>query len=1124
MSARDDFNNLIRDMLIGPYPLEGFTQDNGEEILFKDSPLNTYISGVLFPQHVPDDQAAMKDDSANDILANQGIEEKSLAYNGKELGDDDAPDNGLDTETSSVNNFKQSGIGITICVSTSSNLLLSFSGAKYKEGMHTVPVERKQEDGSYQVVTSDLERKCYFRVPITGNVKLPTTELPDASSRYKKYPVISESGDPIRGIDLCCTYRMKLPEGNANIYTFTVINSNTGSDKQISFEKCWFQVAFQVESVNQPFIPLPDNYCENIDDVDYHLNSMLYRDVKSYGIGHGCAATWNDTTCPQIIKAEVMPSYDVKPILPTKSSAELNMQRYMNEIEFAIKDLSILCSEYEVWIKGLENEKNSWISGNDEKLKSFASVAEHQIELCNYCLSRMRNGLVLLQSDNDIASAFMLMNRAMLMQQLHYRLPLREYKEYNFKNLELVLENDLVIPDPDDKATWYEPDKNTYGRWRPFQIAFILLNLESIANKKSVEREMVDLIWFPTGGGKTEAYLGLSAYSILLRRIKSPKAAGTAVIMRYTLRLLTSQQFSRAAALVCSLEKLRMDNPKLLGEDRISIGLWVGHKFEDSSLSDVRNKINQINKGKLKVDPGVLLKCPWCGASMRRFGEHTPGYDISSDKKRIVYRCGNSSCLYSSEDEKKTLPIELYDEEIYNYPPTVLFGTVDKFATIPFKPIAKKIFGGDNEYDPPELFIQDELHLITGPLGSTVGLYETMISEVCKRNGFRPKIVASTATISHAKQQCNALYACGEDKVFQFPVPGLSYRDNFFAEEKKDAVGRTYIGLYGNSTSSSAFASIFTFAAELYAANEIAPQNNVEKDPYFTNLAYFNSMRELGQAATWLSADIRERLETIYDSRLKKHKTGRRYIYDNRLAELTSRMENEEIPEILQKLEYSFEEPDALDICLATNMVSVGVDVPRLGLMTVTGQPKSMSEYIQTTSRIGRNKPGSVIVIYNTSKPRDRSHYEKFQNQHSKLYFSVEPTSVTPFSRPLRERAIAAIFVGLYRLLYNPNNCVPPTQTQFDDIVDIITSRSDIVDSSETLDIKNQLNKLYKEWCHQSPQKYSCNMINPDPDATLVYPAGSEPPKSWAGRGWPIPNSMRNVDRECRLDCSKLLT
>ena len=300
--------------------------------------------------------------------------------------------------------------------------------------------------------------------------------------------------------------------------------------------------------------------------------------------------------------------------------------------------------------------------------------------------------------------------------------------------------------------------------------------------------------------------------------------------------------------------------------------------------------------------------------------------------------------------------------------------------------------------------------------------------------------------------------------------------------------------------------------------------NEKDKDPYYTNLAYFNSMRELGQAATWLSADIRERLETIYDSRVQKHSPNRRYIYDNRLSELTSRMENEEIPEILQKLEYTYDEADALDICLATNMVSVGVDVPRLGLMTVTGQPKSMSEYIQTTSRIGRNKPGTVIIIYNTSKPRDRSHYEKFQNQHSKLYFSVEPTSVTPFSRPLRERAIAAIFVGLYRLIYSPDECIPPSQQQYEDIVNIITSRSDIVDPGETADIKDQLSQLYKEWCYQSPQKYSCNMINPDPEAPLIYQAGSEPPKSWDRRGWPIPNSMRNVDRECRLDCSKMLT
>ena len=1123
MGARDEFNSLMKNILIGPYPLDGFTQDNGEEILFKDSPLNTYISGVLFPQQVLDDESTKVDDVAPKEDIEVIEDQKSLAFAGKELGGDSVPSNELDAETAAVNNFRQSGMGITVCLPENSELVLLFSGARYEAKMHTVPVERRQEDGSYKIEMTDLERQCYFRIPINGQIKLDSSSLPDKSSRYLKCSLLSEKGDPIDGISLCCTFRMTLSNPNASIYTFTIMNNYSGLQKRISFEKCWFQVGFKIKMLNGVFLPLPDNYSENIDDVDYHLNSMLYKDVQSFGIGHGCAATWDEGANPSIICAEVLPSYDVKPILPTKSSAKLDMQKYMVDREYAIADLSALCNDYEEWIKHIKAERDSWSSG-DDRLRSFVPVANQQIDQCKYCLNRMRNGLKLLKESDDIAKAFMLMNRAMLMQQLHYRLPLREFKEYDYKNAELVLDKDITMPEPDDNSTWYEADKNTYGVWRPFQIAFILLNLESIADKNSEERKMVDLIWFPTGGGKTEAYLGLSAYSILLRRIRNPRDAGTTVIMRYTLRLLTSQQFSRAAALVCALEKLRLDNPKMLGDERITIGLWVGHKFEESSLSDIRKKISLINQGKIKEDPGVLLKCPWCGTSMRRFGEHTPGYNLSIDRKGIAYRCGNSKCLFASFQDSETLPVELYDEEIYKNPPTVLFGTVDKFATIPFKPIAKMIFGGNKLFNPPELFIQDELHLITGPLGSTVGLYETMISEVCRRNGFTPKIVASTATISHAKQQCNALYACGEDKVFQFPVPGLSYRDNFFAKEITEADGRTYIGLYGNSTSSSAFASIYTFAAELYAANEMSVPNEKDRDPYYTNLAYFNSMRELGQAATWLSADIRERLETIYDSRLQKHSDNRRYIYDNRLAELTSRMDNEEIPEILQKLEYCLDQPDALDICLATNMVSVGVDVPRLGLMTVTGQPKSMSEYIQTTSRIGRNKPGTVIVIYNTSKPRDRSHYEKFQNQHSRLYYSVEPTSVTPFSRPLRDRAIAAVFVGLYRLLYSPDECIVPSQQQFDDIVKIITERSNTIDPGETEDIREQLTKLYKEWCHQAPQKYNCNMINPDPDATLIYPAGSEPPKTWGRRGWPIPNSMRNVDRECRLDCTKILT
>ena len=548
---------------------------------------------------------------------------------------------------------------------------------------------------------------------------------------------------------------------------------------------------------------------------------------------------------------------------------------------------------------------------------------------------------------------------------------------------------------------------------------------------------------------------------------------------------------------------------------------------------EVISKIKDIRAGKTSENVSVILKCPWCGASMETFKTdktaQTPGYEISPDKKHVVFRCCNEDCDFSDEDFD--LPLNLFDDEIYANPPTLLFGTVDKFAMLPYRPEAKSLFGGDNERTPPELIIQDELHLITGPLGSAVGLYETLINELCVRNGKRPKVVVSTATISHAKQQCNALYACGEDKVFQFPVQGTTYKDCFFAKEAEGKTGRRYVGLYGAAASSSATASIYTFAAFLYAAKAMEVEDEKLRDAYWTNLAYFGSMRELGQAATWFIADIKEHLEVIYRNRLEASLSSdaRRYIYESGLAELTSRMSNDEIPKILKSLEvkYGGNEKRPLDVCLATNMISVGVDISRLGLMTVTGQPKSMSEYIQATSRVGRdsNAPGLVFIIYNTSKSRDKSHFEKFQSQHSKLYFSVEPTSVTPFSRPLRERALPAVFVALHRFFIEKadrNNARRvPTDAEYKEIVDVIVSRAEGIDKEEIDDIRKQLYSKWEEWKAWLPEKFHSFVM--EENAPLLWQAGAIKPKDWGNRGWNAPTSMRSVDRECGLDCNKAL-
>ena len=488
------------------------------------------------------------------------------------------------------------------------------------------------------------------------------------------------------------------------------------------------------------------------------------------------------------------------------------------------------------------------------------------------------------------------------------------------------------------------------------------------------------------------------------------------------------------------------------------------------------------------------------------------------------------------------------DEAIYESTPTLVLGTVDKFAMLPFRPQAQKLFGFYNgvKMTTPDLIIQDELHLISGPLGSMVGHYETMISELCsiKTDGkiIMPKIIASTATISKAKEQCHALYGCSRDNIFQFPPAGIDAGDSFFAREDVNQNGRKYVGILATGSSSDATTSIRLFAALLYAAKEIKVDNEKQRDPYWTNVGYFNSIRELGQARTWIRADIDQHLDVMYKRRQynkiyerEEYRKRRRYIW--RDEELTSRIPGDKVTASLANLNIEYEGRDyreilsgefPIDVCLATNMISVGLDVPRLGLMTVAGQPKTTSEYIQATSRVGRNAsdaPGIVFVLYRPGRPRDKSHYEHFREYHSKLYCNVEPTSVTPFSAPVRERALHAIMIGMMRLendnQYNEGIPKLPPQSVIDHIEQVIRDRISNVDPDELDDTMKCFNEIIADWRAWHPALWDPKR-NKDwsftDDVPLIYGAGEHPNDAWSERGFETPTSMRSVDASCEAD------
>jgi hypothetical protein len=787
----------------------------------------------------------------------------------------------------------------------------------------------------------------------------------------------------------------KISEENIHLLTFTLINLNTGGIENIKNEECFFQVSFSVSSDEYCFYPYKV-VSSKADKEDEKSNLLLFRKKKTFAVGHGCSPLWNDNdiNSTNAIKTEAIPTYEIKPIVPNElKNVELKMFDLSDLSGIDItKNLIRLNNEYELWIN--KQEKIANLELKDELLET----AIRHIENCRLCLSRMREGVELLKKDEKVSHAFKLMNRAMLLQQLHYSIDTRNWiiEKGNITGLKHA-----DIPEINDSATW----KQGLGSWRPFQLAFILMNLNSMLNSRHPEREIVDLIWFPTGGGKTEAYLGLSAFTIFLKRLKNKNDSGTTVLMRYTLRLLTAQQFQRAASLICACDKIRKENEEELGISRITIGLWVG-ELTPNKRDAAKRAFQILEQGREEDNPFIVLKCPWCGSQMGYLKEartnKVKGYKRRrvGTKETIVYQCDNLECDFSKADFN--LPLLVIDEDIYDNPPTLLIGTVDKFAMLTWRPEAKTLFGfrgNERPFSPPELIIQDELHLISGPLGSMVGLYETMIEELCTTNNVKPKIIASSATISRAKEQINSLYGRGTNNVNIFPAQCLSAGDSFFAYEDNESTGRIYTGIFASALPSHATAQVRVLSALLQSVKSIPVSDEKERDPYWTALTYFNSIRELGHAATLLRADIREYMNSIW---IRKAIKGDERRFINRDIELTSRINSNDIPEYLEQLLKSWQGDKTeypVDVCLATNMISVGVDIPRLGLMTIIGQPKTTSEYIQATSRVGRSKkgPGLVFTIYNCSKPRDRSHFEHFQEYHSKIYSKVEPTSVHHF-------------------------------------------------------------------------------------------------------------------------------
>lgn len=836
-------------------------------------------------------------------------------------------------------------------------------------------------------------------------------------------------------------------------------------------EKIFFQFEFKVICSSKDIIPLPTSVNSLHDDA---INSFLYRNKKTYSTGHSCSSSWSSVDNNIIISTEWFPMHFV----PDMSS---DGNKSIKDLSFNAKELSSSTDkEIITLLKNLVKKYKEWVIKEqgyqlkkDHNLKIFSEVLKNQANIGLKHIQRMNDAIKLFEKNKNAIHAFRLANEALSMQ-------------YRWSQIEL--------------------------EWRPFQIGFLLLSLESTLIKNSVNRDEVDLLWFPTGGGKTEAYLFLTSVLLFFRKLEMGslnEKDGLAVISRYTMRALTNDQFIRMTSTILACEyvrrkKLKFKNIEPKESSSFSIGMWVGEAATPNKISDLseKNPNQRFNIKKLEV----IKVCPCCKQELIWYEKNR-----SNDFRPIVFN-EKKDCKLSNEI--KYLPIYVVDEQIYQNPPSAIVGTIDKFVQVIKKPFeARSLFSVDTSTRSLDLIIQDELHLISGPLGSISGLIEILIEEYSTDSNGLPKIVGSTATIQRAEDQIKSLYF---KNSLQFPINISSIDDSFFSNTEKDSPGRLYLGITsGSSTSTHMMQAICGILLQSLKSKDLEGFDLKEIDPYSTIVAYYNTIRVLSGS----KVSLQDTTSTTIDAFAEKYGESK-FIYDAP-EELTSSNTQEELRDIMTRLAKDYSHEDYISIVLASVMISVGLDISRLGLMVVDGQPKSIAEYIQATSRVGRGKiPGLVITLFNNYKARDKSYFETFQNWHESLYRFVESTGVTPFSARARQKIFPALLVSLSLKKLNRtegNFAISKDDRIFIEktVKPILLEKIKFLDPIELKDAELEIDEIIKKWFNRGDQIQYLNNDKDELNSLLISAETSATKKAVDIEGdiaFITPNSAREVE------------
>jgi len=1042
-TARENLTEILRRELVGPL--------GGDDEVLPVEPATAYPLGRIAPRRLmatPEASTEVGEDGAVEVPDDAGL------GSDEEGGEDAPPKRGLMIPASM-------GLRFQIPVDLPSFTVWASWGTYHSRSVEGEEGERK--------------RREFVRTPVDVPVIVQVADLVEGTT--KDFPV---KNDVVLRVDVYSDTDHRLVE--------VALCNDAEPVGRIPVDAWLFQTTLYVEAEGKPvFLPVRDALVDaQPDEGDGELARLRlqYRNRLEFAIGRTCSATW------QVAEGERRATKVWTTWLPVSETP----QTQARSNEAVITDMRSLAEasaeELRAGLEPITDGYRAWLDAREAEAKALPAHLRQEgldaVTEARRAAKRLADGIEFLLSDAEALRCFRFMNHVMADQRVHSEIVLRRSRD---KSLDVDAATALVAA-AGAKA----------HSWRMFQLAFVLMQLPALCDpthkyRSEPDLARVELLFFPTGGGKTEAYLGLAAFAFAIRRRQGVVASedgpldggsGLAVLMRYTLRLLTAQQFQRASTMVCAAELARRADEATWGPEPFRIGLWVGTNVSPKRVKEAAEQLKAAQDS--HYDHGLTVlqvkRCPWCGTPVTK-----QQVKVDTTIGRVFVRCGDpfGDCPFSEGGTVgEGLPILTVDEEIYRLAPAFVIATVDKFARLAREGEAASLFGyvakkcdrhGYVHPDyadctildgskhpakdghpaaaarpcgrlrPPDLIIQDELHLITGALGTTVGLFEAAIDTLSSwrtadGRPVSPLIVASSATVRNAAEQVRALYG---RQVAIFPPQVLDAADTYFSRElpiSREHPGRRYVGVCASGVRLTA--AEIRLAEVLMAAGQLLLDRDPDAaDPYLTLVAYFNATRELAGMARFMQDDVQTALGRGRPWSRLPVRRGTAF-GTLAVAELTSRVSSAAITTTLDQMAVPFDpafdttaarvarlqaakagaplterEQVPFDAVLATSMLQVGVDVPRLGLMLLVGQPKNTAEYIQASSRVGRSAdgPGLVVTLGNWARPRDLAHFEQFRHYHETFYSQVEALSVTPFSETSIERGLDGVLVSAARVI-----------------------------------------------------------------------------------------------------------